>query len=225
MWAAPLASRMVLLGVLWIIVAAIVMLRRGYRPARLFLLAWSLFLAGTAAFTLLAFGIIPRNFWTHNGVQIGSALEMLLLSLALGSRYAGLRNENIRIVQETNEKLERSVVDRTRQKIHRKNDILVFLALYNLTFFEHFHHSLPFRSFNQQKFIYSSFEVLFAFLRWNRVFYQHERLLEKDTGTPVRKRHPLFFFSSLAFSYYFLEKVVSFSNWCPGVPVSRCLFL
>ncbi|MGE4367660.1 sensor domain-containing diguanylate cyclase [Thermomonas sp.] len=111
----PLASRMVLLGVLWIIVAAIVMLRRGYRPARLFLLAWSLFLAGTAAFTLLAFGILPRNFWTHNGVQIGSALEMLLLSLALGSRYAGLRNENIRIVQETNEKLERSVIDRTRQ--------------------------------------------------------------------------------------------------------------
>ena len=111
----PLASRMVLLGVLWIIVAAIVMLRRGYRPARLFLLAWSLFLAGTAAFTLLAFGIIPRNFWTHNGVQIGSALEMLLLSLALGSRYAGLRSENIRIVQEANEKLERSVIDRTRQ--------------------------------------------------------------------------------------------------------------
>ena len=111
----PLASRMVLLGVLWIIVATIVMLRRGYRPARLFLLAWSLFLAGTAAFTLLAFGIIPRNFWTLNGVQIGSALEMLLLSLALGSRYAGLRNENIRIVQETNEKLERSVIDRTRQ--------------------------------------------------------------------------------------------------------------
>lgn len=111
----PLASRMVLLGVLWIIIAAIVMLRRGYRPARLFLLAWSLFLAGTAAFTLLAFGIIPRNFWTQNGVQIGSALEMLLLSLALGARYASLRSENIRIVQETNEQLERNVIERTRQ--------------------------------------------------------------------------------------------------------------
>ena len=100
---------------LWIIVAAVVMVRRGYRPARLFLLAWSLFLLGTAAFTLLAFGLVPRTFWTLNGVQIGSALEMLLLSLALGARYAGLRNENIRIVQETNEKLERSVIDRTRQ--------------------------------------------------------------------------------------------------------------
>lgn len=111
----PLASRMVLLGVVWIIIATVVMLRRGYRPARLFLLAWSLFLAGTAAFTLLAFGILPRNFWTQNGVQIGSALEMLLLSLALGSRYASLRNENIRIVQQANEQLERNVVERTCQ--------------------------------------------------------------------------------------------------------------
>lgn len=113
--ATPLASKAVLFGVIWIIVAAVVMLRRGYRPARLFLLAWSLFLLGTAMFTLLAFGLVPRNFWTQNGVQIGSALEMLLLSLALGSRYAGLRNENIRIVQEANERLERSVIDRTKQ--------------------------------------------------------------------------------------------------------------
>ncbi len=111
----PLASKAVLLGVAWIIAAAIVMLRRGYRPARLFLLAWALFLAGTTMFTLLAFGLVPRNFWTLNGVQIGSAMEMLLLSLALGSRYAGLRVENNRIVQEANEQLERSVIDRTKQ--------------------------------------------------------------------------------------------------------------
>ena len=111
----PLASKSVLLGLVWIIVAAVVMLRRGYRPAQLFLLAWALFLVGTAMFTLLAFGLVPRNFWTLNGVQIGSAMEMLLLSLALGSRYAGLRVENIRIVQEANERLERSVIDRTRQ--------------------------------------------------------------------------------------------------------------
>lgn len=111
----PIASKAVLVGLAWIIAAAIVMLRRGYKPARLFLLAWSLFLMGTALFTLLAFGLVPRNFWTLNGVQIGSALEMLLLSLALGSRYAGLRVENIRIVVETNERLERRMIDRTKQ--------------------------------------------------------------------------------------------------------------
>ena len=113
--ATPLASRAVLFGVLWIISAAIVILRRGYQPAKVFLLAWSLFLGGTAAFTLLAFGMLPKTFWTHNGVQVGSALEMLLLSLALGSRYAGLRKENIRVVQRANEELERSVIARTHE--------------------------------------------------------------------------------------------------------------
>lgn len=113
--ATPIASRAVLLGVAWIIVATIVMLRRGYLPARLFLIAWALFLTGTAAFTLLAFGVVPQNFWTQNGVQVGSAMELLLLSLALGKRYASLREQNIRIVQETNEKLERGLVDRTRE--------------------------------------------------------------------------------------------------------------
>ncbi|QNN46400.1 GGDEF domain-containing protein [Thermomonas brevis] len=113
--ATPIASRAVLLGVAWIIVATVVMLRRGYLPARLFLIAWALFLTGTAAFTLLAFGLVPQNFWTQNGVQVGSAMELLLLSLALGRRYASLREENVRIVQETNEKLERGLVDRTRE--------------------------------------------------------------------------------------------------------------
>lgn len=113
--ATPIASRAVLLGVIWIITASLVMLHRGYKPARLFLLAWSLFLLGTTAFTLLAFGTLPQSFWTQYGVQIGSALELLLLSLALGKRYANLREDNIRIVQETNERLERSMIDRTRE--------------------------------------------------------------------------------------------------------------
>lgn len=113
--ATPIASRAVLLGVVWIIAASVVMLHRGYRPARLFLLAWSMFLAGTTAFTLLAFGVLPQSFWTQYGVQIGSALELLLLSLALGRRYADLRDANIRIVQEANERLERGMIDRTRE--------------------------------------------------------------------------------------------------------------
>jgi diguanylate cyclase len=113
--ATPLVSRAVLLGIAWIVTASVVMVVRGYQPARLFLLAWSMFLIGTTAFTLLAFGVLPQSFWTQYGVQIGSALELLLLSLALGHRYAGLRNANIRLVQDANERLERGLVDRTRE--------------------------------------------------------------------------------------------------------------
>ena len=110
----PVVTRAVLLGVLWIAIATVVVLRRGYTPARLFLLAWAMFLLGTTVFSLLAFGLLPKNFFTEYGVQIGSALEMLLLSIALGYRYASLRNENERIVNEANVRLERQVAERTQ---------------------------------------------------------------------------------------------------------------
>ncbi len=111
----PIASRAVLVGVLWIVIVTFIVMRRGYAPARLFLLAWGMFLLGTSMFTVLAFGIVPKNFMTEYGVQIGSALEMLLLSIALGYRYASLRNENERIVNEANLQLERKVAQRTQE--------------------------------------------------------------------------------------------------------------
>ena len=110
----PIATRAVILGVLWIAIASVVSVAKGYRPAKLFLLAWAMFLAGTTVFSLLAFGVLPKNFATEYGVQIGSALEMLLLSVALGYRYASLRNENERIVGEANVRLVRQVAERTQ---------------------------------------------------------------------------------------------------------------
>lgn len=113
--ATPWATRSVILGVLWVVAAAIVGVRRGYMPARLFLLAWALFLSGTAMIAALAFGILPKNILTEYGVQIGSAMEMLLLSIALSHRYAALRNENERIAAEANQRLERKVAQRTQE--------------------------------------------------------------------------------------------------------------
>ncbi len=114
----PVASRAVLLGVLWIAIASIVVLRQGYKPAQLFLLAWAMFLLGTTVFTLVAFGVVPKTLFTEYGVQIGSALEMLLLSIALGHRYGVLRNENQRIISEANQQLERKVAQRTQEVRH-----------------------------------------------------------------------------------------------------------
>lgn len=111
--ATPLASASVFLSIGWIVVVALVALRRGDALARLFLLAWSMFLLGTGMFTALAFGLLPKSFITEYGVQIGSALEMLLLSVALSYRYAALRNENERIVRRAKLQLESQVLERT----------------------------------------------------------------------------------------------------------------
>ena len=111
--ATPLAAASVLASILWILTTTLTAMRRGDRSARRFLLAWGMFLLGTAMFTLLAFGLLPKSFITVYGVQIGSALEMLLLSVALSYRYAALRNENERIVRRAKIQLESQVLERT----------------------------------------------------------------------------------------------------------------
>ena len=111
----PAVAVMVFPSVTWLVVESVVLYRRGYAPAKLFMLAWALFLLGITAFTAIAFGLLPKTFFTEYGVQLGSAAEMLLLSVALGYRYAGLREENERVVREANEQLERKVAARTTE--------------------------------------------------------------------------------------------------------------
>ena len=65
---------------------AIIALRNDYRPARFFLVAWTAYLVGTVLFALKTAAILPANLFTSNAMQIGSALEVILLSLALGDR-------------------------------------------------------------------------------------------------------------------------------------------
>lgn len=111
--ATPIASAAVFVSIAWIAVESLVAMRRGYKPARLFLLAWSAFLLGTGMFAAIAFDLLPKMFITEYGVQIGSALEMLLLSVALGYRYSSLRSQNERIVREARDQLEHKVELRT----------------------------------------------------------------------------------------------------------------
>ena len=61
-------------------------------PAALpFLLAWVMLLAGALLTGLRNLGIVPTNAWTANALQIGSALELLLLAIALAARFVALR--------------------------------------------------------------------------------------------------------------------------------------
>ncbi len=114
----PLASAAVFISITWIAIESIVVTARGYKPGRIFLLAWSLFLLGTGMFAALAFGLLPKNFLTEYGVQIGSATEMLLLSVALSYRYSSLRAENERITRAGKEELTKRVEQRTAELVH-----------------------------------------------------------------------------------------------------------
>lgn len=59
--------------------------------ARLFALAWSMLLLGTIVMSLRNLGMLPSNFFTINAMQLGSALEMLLVSFGLAARFNQLK--------------------------------------------------------------------------------------------------------------------------------------
>ena len=69
-------------------VVAVRALLDGYRPARYFLLAWAGLLVFILFGALRNFALVPTNFVTIYGLHIGFALDVLLLSFALGDRIS-----------------------------------------------------------------------------------------------------------------------------------------
>ena len=86
---------------------------RGFSGARYLMLAWAVLLVAATVQALRNFAIIPTNVVTGNLLQIGSLLEMLLLSFALADRIHSERRARERAQQEALDK-ERQLVEGLR---------------------------------------------------------------------------------------------------------------
>ena len=75
------------------VAGGVLCLMRNGPGARFFLIAWALLLVGVAVTGARNFGWLPTNDLTSYALQIGSALEMLLLSSALADRINSMRKE------------------------------------------------------------------------------------------------------------------------------------
>lgn len=71
---------------------------RGAQGAALVLFAFAALIVGTVLNILWAYGLVADSLWSRNGPQIGSALEMLLLSLSLAERF--IRMQKAKLVAE-----------------------------------------------------------------------------------------------------------------------------
>lgn len=110
-----------------IFIVSLRILVKGYRPAKIYVLAWSILLLGVIIYALKDFSILPYNYLTVNTIQIGSAMEAILLSIALADKINILKKEkdasqeealqmakeNERIIREQNVELEKRVQERT----------------------------------------------------------------------------------------------------------------
>jgi two-component system, sensor histidine kinase LadS len=74
---------------------------RGQRSAYFFVAAFAAILMAVVLTHLRNLGLLPTNFLTTDGTQIGSAMEMLLLSFALADRYNALRRGQLHAQKQT----------------------------------------------------------------------------------------------------------------------------
>jgi class 3 adenylate cyclase len=138
MYGAPIFTLPIILTV------SVICIRKGYRPARYFLLAWILLLTSISMAALRNLNLLPSGALTIYGLQIGSALEIFLLSLGLADRINIIKQEKkaaqdealrstellIETLQQSEQELERKVIERTaelgnaNEEISRQLEIL-----------------------------------------------------------------------------------------------------
>jgi signal transduction histidine kinase len=106
-------------AIFFIIPGAIITIRKGYNPAKYFLLAFTVFIFAVFIFVLKDSGVIPYNAWTFYALPMGSAIEVVVLSLALASRINQLKRES---VQAREEQLRVSQLN--EQMVREQNSVL-----------------------------------------------------------------------------------------------------
>ena len=151
--ASPLLAVDALLTSLFYGVIGILLLVRGYRPARLFLTAWWVLIATNIIYILAYLQVLPKNAFTYNSAQIGSGIECILLAFALADRVNALKAERQREQEEYTSRLEIEVQRRTVE-LHELNQQLTNASITD-----------PLTGLKNRRFIDATIEVLTSEVR------------------------------------------------------------
>lgn len=126
-----------LIPLIIIFIGSILVFKRGYKPARFFIVAFGFLFIGFVLKALLMLSVIPFYIHSYYSLHICFVFEMLFLSFALSDRVRILKanrdkahrriiaqhEENARIKDRMNARLESLVEERTHE-LRDKNDLL-----------------------------------------------------------------------------------------------------
>lgn len=118
--ASTMAQIIAMAGAIVLWCSGFVAYKRGHKPAKYYILAWSFIAITVVAVVLSLAGVLAYHDYTFEFVPIGSTIELLLLAFALGDRYRTIisseqqiRDENFSLIQTQNQRLEKLVEERT----------------------------------------------------------------------------------------------------------------
>jgi HPt (histidine-containing phosphotransfer) domain-containing protein len=89
--------------------------RQGYIPAMFYITGWGCYLLGVTGTILNLIGLLPTSNFSRWGQFTGGAIEIAILSLALGARINAKRREHVQMITRLNQDLEGKVEERTAE--------------------------------------------------------------------------------------------------------------
>lgn len=114
----------------FLIIAGAIVWYRGNSSAKYYVFAWISYLTGGLLISMRNSGRLPITVLTSHAVEIGSVLEVVLLSLALADRYRRLKKEKelatkkvLEVQKKANEELEDKVTERTLTLKERNEEL------------------------------------------------------------------------------------------------------
>ncbi|MBL4653620.1 MAG: hypothetical protein JKY53_12280, partial [Flavobacteriales bacterium] len=126
----PLINGLSLVYMLIVLAIILWAIKQKHKVSRLFLTAILSLMCGAIIFILGNFNVIEPSFLTEQGVKLGSAFEVVFLSLTMAKKFSDIQQEKERAQADlldqmdlANEKLETQVQERTTE-INKQNEIL-----------------------------------------------------------------------------------------------------
>lgn len=96
-------------------VFGVIAIRRSHYLGWYFLVGWSVFLVGASMFALNVLGLLPFNIITVHSKEVGSAFEIIMLSLGMSAIYNHEKEERSRID---------SAIDGMNQRLRRRLNLI-----------------------------------------------------------------------------------------------------
>ncbi|MDZ7899062.1 MAG: 7TM diverse intracellular signaling domain-containing protein [Arcicella sp.] len=103
-----------LLNTFLMVVLGILVVRKGYPPARYYMIAWGVLFFSIAIFLLNVAKILPETNTIYLILPFGGVVEVILLSFGLGNRIKTIEREKINAEKETLKQLKENEEVRTR---------------------------------------------------------------------------------------------------------------
>ena len=126
-----------IIATIYAIVLGISVIKKGFKPAWFFIIAWAILMFSVLYYSLCHLGVLTYNPITEHILKIGSVVEIVLLSLGLANRINVLKsekessqalaiqliNEKKVIIENQNTHLENMVAERTK-KLEDRNIVI-----------------------------------------------------------------------------------------------------